>query len=480
MLAASRSPVAVFGPSAGLVQAASCSPITCCRRDRKRGLVPASFGFVGCSRSPPCSNDDDCSNNDESNQSSSPLARCRATSCLHSSRSDSDSDSDGSENHTPRKIRRNSADFQFSSACDEDSDEFDSELVTNLLPAVSSLLTRATPTPTSNSATLRPSLKSGEAACAVERSSSFSSSPCSVITQVSLTGPRSTTLHREEATKAPVEEQEQEDEPHAEEEEQDNDDDVQQQQQQQQCKLAPFTMSLQSYLLMKSLPAHEQVRVNHSSQRRQQQQQQLLLPPKGPNSKKVTLVLDLDETLVHCGFQADPGADIQLQIEYGGQRFTVFGRRRPHLQAFLAEASQHFEVVCFTASQRLYAEKIIRLIDPCGHISHSLFREACVNVQGNFIKDLTLLGRDLRHTILLDNSPHAFGFQVENGIPIVSWFNDAADDQLPATMSWLKTLATADDVRPHVARKFRLRERLASRAYAEHLRVEHLRQMQRS
>eukprot|EP00750_Incisomonas_marina_P030723 INCI7643.3.p1 GENE.INCI7643.3~~INCI7643.3.p1 ORF type:complete len:464 (-),score=76.52 INCI7643.3:2033-3424(-) len=462
MLASSRAPVAVFGPVAGLVQA-SCPPIACCRRDRKRGLVPASFGLLGCSRSPSRTNNTD-GEEDESNRASSPRARCDATTpCSHG---DGDSDSDGSENHTPRKIRRNSADFQFSSACDEDSDEFDSELVTNLLPAVSSLLTRATPT--AASATRRHSpLGSGESSGAA-RSSSFSSSPCSV-TQVSLTGPAN--LHREEASK-PAEEQEQEDEPQTEEDDANRNAAAPHLQQQPSCKLAPFTMSLQSYLLIKSLPAHEQMMANNN-------QRQSLLPPKGPNSKKVTLVLDLDETLVHCGFQADPAADIQLQIQYGGQPYTVFGRRRPHLQAFLAEASRHFEVVCFTASQRLYAEKIIQLIDPCGHISHSLFREACVNVQGNFIKDLTLLGRDLRHTILLDNSPHAFGFQVENGIPIVSWFNDAADDQLPATMSWLKTLATADDVRPHVARKFRLRERLASRAYAEHLRAEHFRQMQR-
>ena len=218
--------------------------------------------------------------------------------------------------------------------------------------------------------------------------------------------------------------------------------------------LAPVSLPLMTCRIMKSLPHHSLVKMKlHGNMPRQ------LLPPK-TSTKKVTLVLDLDETLVHCDFTPQEGADIKVELQYGGQPYKVFGRRRPHLATFLREASRHFEVVCFTASQRLYAEQIIRLIDPDGHITNCLFRDACIPVRGNFLKDLSLLGRDLKNTILLDNSPLAFSYQLENGVPIESWFDDANDTNLLSTMAWLKTLSTVDDVRPYIREKFRMRERV--------------------
>jgi CTD small phosphatase-like protein 2 len=59
----------------------------------------------------------------------------------------------------------------------------------------------------------------------------------------------------------------------------------------------------------------------------------------------------------------------------------VYVRKRPGLDDFLAAVSALFEVVIFTASQQVYAETLLNMLDPQGrHIAHRLYRDACLQV----------------------------------------------------------------------------------------------------
>lgn len=212
------------------------------------------------------------------------------------------------------------------------------------------------------------------------------------------------------------------------------------------------------YLFIKRLPIYSTVAPTPD-------QLQFHLPPKDENDPRQTLVLDLDETLVHCTVEPNtPNVDMVFPVVFHGMEYQVHVKKRPYLKEFLERVYKEFEVVVFTASQRVYADELLDRIDPeKKYIKHRMFRESCLPVEGNYLKDLNVLGRDLSAAVLVDNSPHAFGYQVDNGIPIESWFDDPHDTELLKLEQFLRTLKGARDVRPLVRAKFQT-HRLISEA----------------
>ncbi|KAG5147014.1 hypothetical protein AAZX31_11G255000 [Glycine max] len=192
----------------------------------------------------------------------------------------------------------------------------------------------------------------------------------------------------------------------------------------------------------------------------------LLLPKQTRSCPSTTLVLDLDETLVHSTLEPCEDVDFTFPVNFNSEEHIVYVRCRPHLKDFLERVSGLFEIIIFTASQSIYAEQLLNVLDPKRKIfRHRVYRESCVYVEGNYLKDLTVLGRDLAHVMIIDNSPQAFGFQVDNGIPIESWFDDRSDQELLLLLPFLESLVGVDDVRPLIAKKFNLREKIAAAAH---------------
>lgn len=159
------------------------------------------------------------------------------------------------------------------------------------------------------------------------------------------------------------------------------------------------------------------------------------------------LVLDVDETLVHSSYQPVKKYDLHLPLRVNGNICNVYVAYRPKLREFLQAMAPLYEVVIFTASVSVYCDPLMNNIDPKGALGTGrLFREHCSVVNGSYVKDLSLLGRPLDQVCIIDNSPVAYLFQPRNAIPILSWFDDPADEELMKLVPILQQMATSRDV----------------------------------
>lgn len=179
-----------------------------------------------------------------------------------------------------------------------------------------------------------------------------------------------------------------------------------------------------------------------SPQISQEDKHQWLLPPIEPRFKgKKCLVLDLDETLVHSSFKILHQADFTIPVEIEGQYHNVYVIKRPGVDQFMKRVGELYEVVVFTASVSKYGDPLLDQLDIHHVVHHRLFRESCYNHQGNYVKDLSQVGRDLRETIIIDNSPTSYIFHPQHAVPISSWFSDAHDNELIDLIPVLEDLA---------------------------------------
>jgi len=167
---------------------------------------------------------------------------------------------------------------------------------------------------------------------------------------------------------------------------------------------------------------------------------------------KKTLILDLDETLVHSSFNSNVESQIEIPLEINGYTWNVFVQVRPGAKYFLEQLCRTYEVVIFTASISEYANPLMNKLDPKGMCKYRLFREHCSVCNGVFVKDLMFLGREPKDMIIIDNSPNSYAFQNDNALPIQSWYNDASDTELYKLLPILHKLTTVSDVRIFIPR----------------------------
>ena len=103
----------------------------------------------------------------------------------------------------------------------------------------------------------------------------------------------------------------------------------------------------------------------------------------------------------------------------------------------------------FSASSKELTNKIVDFLERDGDLfSFRLYREACYMTDNSlFIKDLRIINRPFDRIAIVDDSTFSFGFQLENGVPIIPFTGDAEDNELILLSQYLDHIALSKDFR---------------------------------
>ncbi|KAJ3564982.1 hypothetical protein NPX13_g7661 [Xylaria arbuscula] len=192
------------------------------------------------------------------------------------------------------------------------------------------------------------------------------------------------------------------------------------------------------------------------------------VPFEPQDSKQLkTLILDLDETLIHSmskGGRMGSGhmVEVRLNTAYTGSSgqqmlgpqhpILYYVHKRPYCDEFLRKVCKWFNLVVFTASVQEYADPVIDWLESeRKFFSGRYYRQHCTFRHGAFIKDLSSIEPDLSKVMILDNSPLSYMFHQDNAIPIQGWISDPTDNDLLHLVPFLEGLQYVSDVRALLA-----------------------------
>ncbi|KAG5189911.1 hypothetical protein JKP88DRAFT_300447 [Tribonema minus] len=163
-------------------------------------------------------------------------------------------------------------------------------------------------------------------------------------------------------------------------------------------------------------------------------------------ARKLSLVLDLDNTLLHATPDVHAQtykADDVFAFQLPGVPGTHCVKLRPHLREFLARAAQRFELTIYTAGTRRYAELVAAHLDP----DNSLFARRIISATdtadlGRSTKSLSRIFPGATNMVLVvdDREDVWRGEQAKNLVlvrPYMFWKPPAAAAAEPAAAAAL-------------------------------------------
>ena len=173
--------------------------------------------------------------------------------------------------------------------------------------------------------------------------------------------------------------------------------------------------------------------------------------------KKRLAIFDLDETLAHSEFKNIDKAQHKITVKLPSNIEVKIGVNiRPHWKKALKEISKHYFIVIYTASDHSYADAILNFIDPDKEFfEYRLYRSNCIftKVKSDdklkfYVKDLNIFEDiDLKDMVIIDNSILSYAYHLNNGIPILPYYNSEKDFELMFLAGYLNQIYKYDDLR---------------------------------
>ena len=143
------------------------------------------------------------------------------------------------------------------------------------------------------------------------------------------------------------------------------------------------------------------------------------------DDKEFSLILDLEDTLIHS--KRDFNFRKKLNLCNINKKIIIL---RPFLFEFLEEMQTIFELILFSSNTPEYVNPIVNKIQKDKkYFDFVLYRHhITLDDEGNNVKNLEFLGRDLKKVIIIDDIPRYFKLQKENGINIKPFYGNENKD----------------------------------------------------
>ena len=174
-----------------------------------------------------------------------------------------------------------------------------------------------------------------------------------------------------------------------------------------------------------------------------------------PDNNKKLAVFDLDETLIHgvvniTNYKNEKNI---ISVTTPSKKIAKIGVNiRPHWEEAIKRIKKLYTIVIYTASHSSYADAVLNFLDPDNkYFYNRLYRSNCIDVKLNgknfYIKDMNIFeGFDTKNILIVDNSVMSFAYHLDNGIPILPYYDAEKDYELLFVAYYFENLYHYDNL----------------------------------